>query len=231
MDFSENLSFEIQDAAQAFYYNKPQCTIHPICIYVREGDQEAKPKSLIVIAESLKHNVEAVYEFQKKLIELIKKKYGNKKIIFFSDGAASQYKNKKNFLNLCMFEKDFGLNAEWHFFATSHGKSPCDALGGAFKRNVRNFNMKHAEEGIDNAQKLFEWTQKTKDGKTDFIFCTQKEYDENAKNLNEGRFKDEIKTLKGTQALHAIKPVPGTSRTVEYKPFSTSTKKPDTFTF
>jgi len=38
-----------------------------------------------------------------------------KKVIYFSDGAASQYKNCKNFSNLCYHEKDFGVKAEWHF--------------------------------------------------------------------------------------------------------------------
>ena len=29
---------------------------------------------------------------------------------------------------------DFGLSAEWNFFATAHGKSPCDGIGGSVKR-------------------------------------------------------------------------------------------------
>lgn len=226
MDFSENLSFEIQDAAQAFYYNKPQCTLHPICIYFK-ADNELKIKSLIIIAENLKHNVEAVYQFQTKLVEYVKRQYGNKKIIFFTDGAASQYKNKKNFLNLCLFERDFGLKAIWNFFATSHGKSPCDALGGAFKRNVRNHNMKHPIDGIDNPKKLFEWTQKIKDGKIEFIFCSQNEYDEFEKKLND-RFQRKIKTLAGTQSLHAFQPI--TESMIECRPFSESTAT-KTFTF
>ena len=28
------------------------------------------------------------------------------------------------------------MNAEWIFFATSHGKSPCDGVGGFVKRYV-----------------------------------------------------------------------------------------------
>ena len=28
------------------------------------------------------------------------------------------------------------MNAEWIFFTTSHGKSPCDAVGGFVKRYV-----------------------------------------------------------------------------------------------
>jgi hypothetical protein len=36
------------------------------------------------------------------------------------------YKNKKNFINPVLPKTDFGTEAEWHFFETSHGKGPCD---------------------------------------------------------------------------------------------------------
>ena len=36
-------------------------------------------------------------------------------------------------MNLCLHKQDFGLDAEWIFFATSHGKSPCDGIGGSVK--------------------------------------------------------------------------------------------------
>ena len=29
---------------------------------------------------------------------------------------------------------DYGISAGWNFFATSHGKSPCDGVGGTVKR-------------------------------------------------------------------------------------------------
>ena len=46
----------------------------------------------------------------------------------------AQYKNTKNFINLCHHEDDFGMPTEWHFFATSHGKGLCDGVGGTVKR-------------------------------------------------------------------------------------------------
>ena len=48
-----------------------------------------------------------------------------KKILFWSDGSASQYKKFKNLVNLSFHESDFGK---------SHGKSPCDGIGGMVKR-------------------------------------------------------------------------------------------------
>jgi len=34
-DFSENYSYVIQDEVQGYHWNKEQCTIHPIAMYVR----------------------------------------------------------------------------------------------------------------------------------------------------------------------------------------------------
>ena len=44
--------------------------------------------------------------------------------------------NCKNFIDLCHHQQDFNMDAEWIFFATSHGKSPCDGVGGFVKRYV-----------------------------------------------------------------------------------------------
>jgi hypothetical protein len=43
-------------------------------------------------------------------------------IEYFTDGCPTQYKNCKNFINLCHHLKDIGMRAVWTFFATSHGK-------------------------------------------------------------------------------------------------------------
>ena len=55
-------------------------------------------------------------------------------MFYFSDGATAQYKNRKNFINLCHHEVDFRVPAQWHFSATSHGKGACDSLGGTVKQ-------------------------------------------------------------------------------------------------
>ena len=43
------------------------------------------------------------------------------------------YKNYKNICNLLYHRDYFGLDAEWHFFATSHGKNACDGTGRLLK--------------------------------------------------------------------------------------------------
>ena len=74
-----------------------------------------------------------VYEMTKSTISFIKANLPStiKRVHYFSDGFAGQYKNYKNYL--CFHEADFGMNCTWSFFATSHGKSPCDGTGGTVK--------------------------------------------------------------------------------------------------
>ena len=91
-----------------------------------------------MVSESNKHDAVAVHLFQKVLIEFLANKIEKpQKIIYFSDGCAAQNKNRKNFINLCHHEQDFGMSAEWHFFATSHGKGACDGVGGQLNAVLR----------------------------------------------------------------------------------------------
>ena len=63
------------------------------------------------------------------------------KIFYFYDGCTEQYKNHKNFINLCHHQQDFNMDAEWIFFATSHGKSPCCSVGGFVKHYVAKHSL------------------------------------------------------------------------------------------
>ena len=88
-------------------------------LYVING--ELCHHCFIIISESTQHDVIAVHLFQKNLIEYLteksegtckdqKKKSTSQMVV--------QYKNCKNFLNLCWHLVDFGMPAVWHFFAT-----------------------------------------------------------------------------------------------------------------
>lgn len=43
MDFSENMSFELQDATKTYYFSKDQCNFHPICLYYKENSELNRP--------------------------------------------------------------------------------------------------------------------------------------------------------------------------------------------
>ena len=84
-----------------------------------------------------------------KLIDFLKVKFRNiNKITYFSDGCAAQYKNCKNFVNLCHHRSDYGISAEWHFFATSHGKGPCDGIGGTVKHNATRASIQRPNDKL-----------------------------------------------------------------------------------
>ena len=122
-DFAENYHFLVQDAAQGFHWSNDQATIHPFIVYYKSETNELVHLSVAFVSDELVHNTKAVYIFQEKLIDHLKTlNIQIDKILYFSDGSAAQYKNRKNLINLVFHKEDFGMPADWHFFATSHGK-------------------------------------------------------------------------------------------------------------
>jgi len=99
-DFSENHSFVLQDSAQGFHWNNSQATLHLFVAYYLDLE-EVRHFSYVVIADCLHHDMVAVHLFQKALlifwIIFCLQRCTPQKIIYFSDGAASQYKNWKKF--------------------------------------------------------------------------------------------------------------------------------------
>ncbi|GBL70487.1 hypothetical protein AVEN_232497-1 [Araneus ventricosus] len=58
---------------------------------------------------------------------------------------------------MCLHEKDFKLKAQWSFFATSHGKTECDGIGGTAKRLARKQSLQqHLDRQITTTNELFE---------------------------------------------------------------------------
>lgn len=134
LDFSENYKYVVQDEVQGYHWNNPQCTLHPIVIY-HKIDEKLLHKSFCVLSDDLNHDICMVYRIQCIFTSYLKSFFPNIiKVHYFSDGCGAQYKNKYNFYNICQHEKDFGLKAQWSFFATAHGKSPCDGIAGTVKR-------------------------------------------------------------------------------------------------
>lgn len=145
MDFSQNYAYVTQDEVQGHFWSRNSCTLHPVVIYAKkEGTLENK--SLCFIADGLKHDVSAVHIFIKHTIKYVKEYCPGIKKVFFTDGCGGQYKCCTNFLLLCEFEFVYGLKVEWFFFARSHGKSPCDAIGGTIKRKAAKESLRRAQE-------------------------------------------------------------------------------------
>ena len=220
-DFSENFSFVVQDEIQSFHWSNNSATIHPFVCYYRDNG-ELRSVCYIVISSCIQHDVNAVHLFQRKLINFLTQVCCGgqlpKKIWYMSDGCAAQYKNCKNFLNLCHHFADFGVYAEWHFFATSHGKSAGDGAGGTVKRVATKACLQHPYDNhILTALQLYEFAVGHIQG-MHFGFATVQEHDEEAKMLEE-RHKMS-RTVPGTQSLHSF--IPLSACMVEVRQFSKS---------
>ena len=117
------------------------------------------------------HNTIAVYLFVEKLItDYVKLCLPQlPKIHYLSDGSCAQYKNYKNFANLIFHVQDFGITAEWNFFATSHGKNLCDGVGGTVKRLATRASLQRPlDNQILTPYQLFEFASQDIFGITSF---------------------------------------------------------------
>lgn len=80
-------------------------------------------------------------------------------------------------------KKDFGVAAEWRFFATSHRKGACDGLGGTIKRQARIASLQRVDDNyITTPFSLFVWA-KSFYKNISFDFCTKTEHDDHEKKL------------------------------------------------
>ena len=135
-DFTEIYQYLIQDEIQSFHWSKEYCTLYPLVIYYKDTDGNHQHYSLCYISDDNTHSTSFAHKIQILLVEFLKQRLPNiTKIYYVSDGCGGQYKNFKNFLNLCAHKEDFFIETEWIFFATSLRKSPCDGIGSMVKRH------------------------------------------------------------------------------------------------
>lgn len=207
-DFSENYSFVLQDEIQGYHWNNSQVTIHPFVAYFNDNKAILQHISFVIISECLNHDTIAFHLFQRYLINFLRSKMHPtliKQIFYFSDGASAHYKNRKNFVNLCYHEEDFGISAEWHFTATAHGKGACDGIGGTLKRSAARASLqKPYDEQIATPKQLYEWAVLNIPS-VSFKYSTINEYLNEEQKIKERLQKS--RTIVGTQKLHSFIPL------------------------
>lgn len=160
-DFAENYAYVAQNAAQAFHYNNDQCSVFTVAFYYRSS-KELKHHSIILLSDCTTHDATAVYLMQQKVIPEIKKVCPKvKKIYYVSDGAKQHFKNRTQMMHLTYHKLDFGIEAEWHCHASSHGKSICDGLGACLKSEATRYSLQaEPKNAILNSSDLFTWAKK-----------------------------------------------------------------------
>jgi hypothetical protein len=133
VDFAENYLARMQHEIQKAFFGRKQISLFTCVSYV--GSES--PISIVIASDDLQHTKEQVHTYIKFIIEYLKGLHPHiNHIEVFSDGAASQFKNRFTLSLVHFAPEDFGVTMSWNFFATSHGKSSADGLGGTVKRGV-----------------------------------------------------------------------------------------------
>ena len=203
-DLAENYQYLVQDEIQSFHWSKEYCTLHPLIICYKHADGNLQHYSLCFISDDNTHDTSFVHKIQTLLVEFLKQRLPNvTKIYYISDGCGGQYKNFRNFLNLCSHKKDFSIEAEWIFFATSHRKSPCEGIGGAVKHHdaKRSLQRPLNNQILDYCVVL----EVCQEMKSIIFFGIDKEDMVEVREKMEKRFEDG-KTVPGTTSTHHFIP-------------------------
>ncbi|CAF4238702.1 unnamed protein product, partial [Rotaria magnacalcarata] len=215
-DFSENYSFVIQDEIQSFHWTNEQATVHPFVLYYKNDLGQTAHKSYCFISDCLIHTTVVVYTFQQELLKDIKQFLPHiKRVHYFSDGSAAQYKNRFNFINIVNHEKDFGLTCEWNFFATGHGKNACDGIGGTVKRGVAKASLQQIVSGhILTPKHFYDFSVNNFKG-IQFFYISKLQINKMEISLSQ-RFSNAL-TIKGTQGFHKFAPILETNYIAAYQ--------------
>ncbi|KAG1682566.1 hypothetical protein GQR58_010849 [Nymphon striatum] len=90
----------------------------------------------ILVSDNITHSKDTVIPYIDRLLEELPKIV--RKVSLWSDGPASQFKNRYILASLKPLQDKYNITIRWNFLATSHGKGPVDGIGGSVKRFVWN---------------------------------------------------------------------------------------------
>ena len=212
VDFAENYSIIQQDEIQSGHWAHDQVTLFTACANIDNDNV----KSYVIVSDDMVHGKYQVATFLNYIIMDVKREWpGVKSISFFSDGAASQFKQRFLFHNITYFEEVYALKVAWNYFATSHGKGAVDGIGGHVKRLV--WNASRAGAYIHDAQSFASEAAKKVDA-IKVVYVPQREV-EDSKEVLTARW-ETTEPLPNTHATHTVVPIK--KHVVGYAMYATS---------
>ena len=194
VDFSENYGCKYTNEVQAVHFggSHQQATLHTGVLYT----SQQSPQSFCTISPSRRHDPPAIWAHLDPVLEMVKKKFPQvRRLHFFSDGPATQYKQKQNFFYLCTEPFKSGFDSiNWNFFEASHGKGAPDGIGGSLKRSAD--KLVRLEEDIPNAEVLFNKLN-MQDSTIQLFFVSES-------SVEEMPLLPPLTAVKGTMKIHQI---------------------------
>ena len=137
VDFAENYSCKYQNEIQSAHWTNKMVSIFTAVVWYRQQqDGDIITKSFALVSDCTDHDKYSVHVALKTLLGQIFTFIPDiQNMIFFSDGAASQFKQKYTLCNITYLAEEFNVSMEWNFFESYHGKD-VDAIGGLVKKMV-----------------------------------------------------------------------------------------------
>lgn len=139
-DFAENYAIHYQnEVMEAHWANVPGVVILTAVVYFKEAqDKNTRSKSFAVASDVSKNEtLEMAFLLDAILIDLNNSGISFKNgIKLWTDGAAKHFKNRFAMCYLSRFSDLYGVEADWNFTESYHGKGPMDGVGAVVKHNV-----------------------------------------------------------------------------------------------
>lgn len=194
LDFSENYSCKLNSEIQAMHFgaSHEQVTLHTVVVYF----EDAEKKMFCTVSASRRHDPSAIWAHLQPILEELRRK-GVDIIHFFSDGPASQYKNRDNVFFLKTHFHNLGFKyGTWNYSEAAHGKGAPDGVGAAIKRISDNLVAKGSD--IKDATDLFTLVKERTSVEMYFIEEPQIEL------MDQKKLLFQIKKIPGIMKVHQI---------------------------
>lgn len=209
VDFSEKFTIKFQDEAQSAYYNQRQIMVFTCCVW-----SSKQKESLVVISNYVDQNKYAVWCCLNTIINHVKIRIPSmKRLLIFSDGAGSQFKNKYTLSNLVFAKEDYNTQISWSFSATAHGKGAVDGIGATLKKCLWSA-IKSRKVVMNDVRDCHSYAEKNITGIKTFVIT-----------------KEEIESLqiKLEHRWSKLRPIPNVKKNHYFEAFDTNTLGIKTF--
>lgn len=211
MDFAENYTCRYGREIQSFHWNQKQVTIHPMMLYYKPDGGDLQKEGFVCITDDLKHDTHAVSRFETEAIAHVRSKGVEVNAIHeWTDGCASQYKGRQSFAAISQGEQLHEVHITRNYFETSHGKGPCDGLGGIVKNKISRAVVQNPAISVANAKEIHKFCDDNLSnvGQSTFQSRTNR-YSANTRTFKHVESIDRTssttaKTMKGSRKLHCV---------------------------
>lgn len=163
-DFAMNFTSEVQKEVQSALWSRSSIVLFTVASKLNNSDL-----SMVIASQNVSKNKNTVFKFLQAMLERLPQIESTEiEEVFWSDGPASEFKNRFMVQVLKFFAKKYMKTFTWKYFATSHGKGVVDAIGGNVKNIVR-MQMKANKESVNIVNNTTDFITIARNGLKDTI--------------------------------------------------------------